>query len=149
LLKAKGKTSLGCSSSNASASLNLNEKSALSLSQLRLVPKVGQWGQLCLRVVYYKSLQVNQLNYPKPQGYYYLQKNTKCYNYYTITKIQQIYKDTRSVSVQQFAKHAPIALTLLDCLHWLQSQKHSRIKESDASPSGILNTLLTHTTTIN
>jgi hypothetical protein len=25
---------------------NLNAKSALSLSQLRLVPKVGQWGQL-------------------------------------------------------------------------------------------------------
>jgi hypothetical protein len=49
LLKAKGKTSLGCSSSNASASLNLNEKSALSLSQLRLVPKVGQWGQLVFK----------------------------------------------------------------------------------------------------
>jgi hypothetical protein len=39
------------------------------------------------------------------------------------TKIQQDTKIQRSVSVQQFAKHAPIALTLLDCLHWLQSQK--------------------------
>jgi hypothetical protein len=34
------------------------------------------------------------------------------------TKIQQDTKIQRSVSVQQFAKHAPIALTLLDRLHW-------------------------------
>jgi hypothetical protein len=56
-------------------------------------------------------------------------------------------KDTTNVSeINTLAKHAPIALTLLDRLHW-QPQKHSRIKESDASPSGILNTFLIHTTT--
>jgi hypothetical protein len=60
--------------------------------------------------------------------------------------LQRYNKVQRSVSDQQLAKHAPIALTLLDRLHW-QPHKHSRIKESDASPSGILNTFLIHTTT--
>ena len=64
-------------------------KSTLSLSQLRLVPKVGQWGQLSLRVVQLqKFIKWNKLNYPQTQGYNHLQKNTKCYNDYTI------YKDT-------------------------------------------------------
>jgi hypothetical protein len=63
------------------------------------------------------------------------------------TKIQKIQKIQQDVSeINTLAKHAPIALTLLDRLHW-QPQKHSRIKESDASPSGILNTFLIHTTT--
>jgi hypothetical protein len=96
-----------------------------------------------------KFLQVNQFKLPQTQDYYYLQKELQSVtNYYTNYKYTR-YKSTRSVSAQQFTKHAPIALTLLDRLHWLQSQKHSRIKEIDASPSGILNTLLTHTTTIN
>jgi hypothetical protein len=60
------------------------------------------------------------------------------------TKIQKIQQDVSEINT--LAKHAPIALTLLDRLHW-QPQKHSRIKEGDVSPSGILNTFLIHTTT--
>ena len=40
-----------------------------SLSQLRLVPKVGQWGQLSLRVVYYKGLQSEQVKLPQTKAY--------------------------------------------------------------------------------
>jgi hypothetical protein len=43
-------------SSNASLILSLYVKAALSLSQLRLVPKVGQWGQLDVRVFRYNIL---------------------------------------------------------------------------------------------
>jgi hypothetical protein len=64
-----------------------------------------------------------------------------------ITPFTKIHKIQRSVSVQQFAKHAPIALTLLDRLHW-PPHKALKNQESDASPSGILKTFLTHTTTI-
>ena len=68
-------------------------KFILNVSQLRLVPKVGQWGQLMfegglLQEVY----KLNKLSYPQTQGYNYLQKNTKCYNDYTIYKDITRYK---------------------------------------------------------
>jgi hypothetical protein len=48
-----------------SASLSICQ-STLSLSQLRLVPKVGQWGQLSLGVVQLqKYYNLNKLNYPQ------------------------------------------------------------------------------------
>jgi hypothetical protein len=88
------------------------------------VSKVGQWGQLKFKGgLLQKDYNVNKLNYPKPK----IRLLTKEYLVLQIitpfTKIQQYTKIQRSVSVQQFAKHAPIALTLLDRLHWLQSQK--------------------------
>jgi hypothetical protein len=66
----------------------------------------------------------------------FTKKNKEIQRY---NKIQQDVSD-----INTLAKHAPIALALLDRLHW-QPQKHSRIKEGDASPSGILNPFLIHT----
>ena len=85
------------------------------------MPKVGQWGQLSLRVVYYKVLQYEQVKLPQTKDYIYLQKNYKCYNVYTIYKNTKIQQDVSEINT--LAKHAPIALTLLDRLHWQQSQK--------------------------
>jgi hypothetical protein len=42
------------------------------------------------------------------------------------------------------AKHAPIALTLLDCFS-MATTKALKTQEDDASPSGILNFFLNHT----
>ena len=39
--------------------------------------------------------KLNKLSYPQTQGYNYLQKNTKCYNDYTIYKDTQYTKDTK------------------------------------------------------
>jgi hypothetical protein len=47
---------------------------------------------------------------------------TKVQRYNKIQKIQQNVSE-----INTLAKHAPIALTLLDRLHW-QPHKHSRIK---------------------
>jgi hypothetical protein len=53
------------------------------------------------------------------------------YNVYTIYKNTKIQQDVSEINT--LAKHAPIALTLLDRFHW-QPQKHSRIKEGDFFP---------------
>ena len=66
------------------------------------------------------------------------------------TKDTTIYKDTKKCKCLTICQACPnstysIGLPSLATI----TKRHSRIKESDASPSGILNTLLTHTTTIN
>jgi hypothetical protein len=63
-------------------------------------------------------LQVNQVKLTTNPNYNYYKRNLSVTNDYTIYKDTQYTMIQRSVSVQQFAKHAPIALTLLDCLHW-------------------------------
>ena len=74
-----------------SASLSICQ-SALSLSQLRLVPKVGQWSQLSLRVVYYKGIQYEQVKLPQTKDYKYFQKNERCTTITQNTKIQRYKK---------------------------------------------------------
>jgi hypothetical protein len=91
--------------------LNLYAKSALSLSQLRLVPKVGQWGQLCVRVFRYnkftiKSNQTTQT--PKIRiTYKIIQVTTKRYKDTIIQDIQDRINHTLGPSMPQ------VALTLL------------------------------------
>ena len=88
------------------------------------MPKVGQWGQLCLRVVQLQNvLQINQVKLPQTKIINTYKRILGVTNLHHLQIYNKIYNIQRSVSVQQFAKHAPIALTLLDCLHWLQSQK--------------------------
>ena len=57
------------------------------------MPKVGQWGQLCVRVVCYKKLyDYNQIKLPKPPR---LELLTSLYKFTTkmrYTKIYKIYK---------------------------------------------------------
>ena len=81
------------------------------------MPKVGQWGQLSLRVVQLqKFYKWSDLKLPQTKDYEYLQKNYKCYNVYTIYKNTKIQKDVSEIKT--WAKHATIALTLLDRLQW-------------------------------
>jgi hypothetical protein len=67
-----------------------------------------------------KCLQVKDQKLPQTKDYNYLQKNYNCYNVYTIHKDTKRYtKIQQDVSeINTLAKHAPIALTLLDRLHW-------------------------------
>jgi hypothetical protein len=75
----------------------LNAKLALSLSQLRLVPKVGQWGQLKFQGWFIiKVLQINQFKLLKDPRLLSLTKRIlNVTNYYTI------YKDTQDTKVQE------------------------------------------------
>ena len=67
----------------------------------------------------------------------------------------QMYKDTKIIryeslgdnqnEINTWAKHAPITLTLLDCFS-MATTKALKTQEGDASPSGILNSFLNHTT---
>jgi hypothetical protein len=88
------------------------------------VPKVGQWGQLCVRVVRYKNtLQLNQ-KLPKPHKLelltrlYNLQKYTKMYNRYkSIQDIQErLSNHTLGPSMPQVAL-TPLGLPSLASNH--------------------------------
>jgi hypothetical protein len=61
------------------------------LSQLRLVPKDWARGQLCLRVLNYKRLQVKDCNYSTT-------KDTSTYN--NNEMLQQLYKNTQDTNRQ-------------------------------------------------
>jgi hypothetical protein len=66
-----------------------------------------------------KCLQVKAKTLPQTKDYNYLQKITSVTMFTKIqrdTKIQKIQQDVSDINT--LAKHAPIALTLLDCLHW-------------------------------
>jgi hypothetical protein len=66
-------------------------QAALSLSQLRLVPKVGQWGQLCVRVVRYNKFTIKSNQTTQTPKIRITYKIIQCYNKYERYKdIQQI-----------------------------------------------------------
>ena len=84
------------------------------------MPKVGQWGQLNLRVVYYKDITSKSSKTTPNQRLELLTRDLQMLqclqNTQIDTKIQKIQQDVSEVNT--LAKHAPIALTLLDRLHW-------------------------------
>jgi hypothetical protein len=59
---------------------------------------------------------MNKLNYPKPKIRITYKRITIVTMFTQYTKNTKIQQDVSEINT--LAKHAPIALTLLDCFHW-------------------------------
>ena len=65
-----------------------------------------------------KCLQINQVKLPQTKIINTYKRILKVTSYYTINKRYNNVQRYKKCKCSQFAKHAPIALTLLDRLHW-------------------------------
>ena len=86
------------------------------------MPNVGQMGSTMFEGgSITRCLRINQVKLPQTKITFTYKELRNVTMFTTYTRYTKMYKDTSKCS--QFAKHALIALTLLDCLHWLQSHK--------------------------